>query len=367
MKLRPSILPTTVPIVVAAFAASIASFTTAATADRELHRRDGAAPLVVERVTAAGEGVRAMVVSDGLRFEQVVPWDRVASIDPDEAGRLEVGIERGIEKGTLVWRGRSRMNRGDAVLARAAFDSAFEAGIQPGSELGSIAIEGLVRAAIAAGDGSRVLGEAMLVSEFPAGVVEPSRFPRGERLVDPVTGLVISVPPVAEDGDRSRMLEWFRRVPAPDARASLRRSLFARLVDGSGPPEESGANLADGERFLLRLTELDAEDPARRERTRRALLAAAADAPVWKNAWIRFFAGRGTLARETDPELRMRGVLDLIHVIALESSAPPVLRRASLRLAVETLRDLGRSESAAVLESILIAERADDALPENLP
>jgi hypothetical protein len=34
---------------------------------------------------------------------------------------------------------------------------------------------------------------------------------------------------------------------------------------------------------------------------------------------------------------------------------------------VQTLRELGRSESAAILESILIAERADDALPENLP
>ena len=361
MTRRRSILATTVPIVLAASLASLA------TADRELHRRDGAAPLVVERVVATGAGVRATVVSEGLRFERLVPWDRVASIDPDEAGRLETGIEGGIEKGTLVWRGRSRMNRGDAVLAREAFDEAFDAGILPGSELGSIAIEGLVRAAIAAGDGSRVLGEATLVSEFPAGLVEPSRFPRGDRLVDPETGLVTSVPPVAEEGDRSRMLDWFRRVPAPDAKASLRRLLFERLVNGSGPPEESGANLAGGERFLLRLTELDAEDPVRRERTRRALLAAAVDAPVWKTAWIRFFAGRGILARETDPELRMRGVLDLIHVIALESTAPPVLRRASLRLAVQTLRELGRSESAATLESILIAERADDALPENLP
>ena len=360
MMRRRSILSTTVPIVLAASLASLA------TADRELHRRDGAAPLVVERVSASSGGVRATVVSEGLRFERLVPWDRVASIDSDESGRLEAGIARGIEKGTLVWRGRSRMNRGDAVLARAAFDSAFDAGVLPGSELGSIAIEGLVRAAIAAGDGSRVLGEATLVSEFTAGLVEPSRFPRGDRLIDPETGLVTSVPPVAEDDDRSRMLEWFRRVPAPDAKASLRRLLFERLVDGSGPPDESGVNLADGERFLLRLTELDADDAARRERARRALLAAV-DTPVWKTAWIRFFAGRGTIARETDPELRMRGVLDLIHVIALESTAPPVLRRASLRLAVQTLRELGRSESAATLESILIAERADDALPENLP
>ena len=360
MMRRRSILATTVPIVLAASLASLA------TADRQLHRRDGAAPLVVERVSASSGGVRATVVAEGLRFERLVPWDRVASIDPDEAGRLEAGIARGIEKGTLVWRGRSRMNRGDAVLARAAFDSAFDAGVLPGSELGSIAIEGLVRAAIAAGDGSRVLGEATLISELPAGLVEPSRFPRGDRLIDPETGLVTSVPPVADDDDRSRMLEWFRRVPARDANASLRRLLLERLVNGSGPPEESGANLAGGERFLLRLTELDAEDPARRERTRRTLLAAA-DAPVWKAAWIRFFAGRGTIARETDPELRMRGVLDLIHVIALESTAPPVLRRASLRLAVQTLRELGRSESAATLESILIAERADDALPENLP
>lgn len=357
---RPN-LATTVSIVVAASLAS------GATADRELHRRDGAAPLVVERVAATGAGVQATVRSEGLRFERLVPWDRVASIDLDEAGGLEAGIARGIEKGTLVWRGRTRLNRGDAVLARAAFESAFDAGVLPTSELGGIALEGVVRAAIAAGDTSPALGEAVLVSEFSPGLVEPSRFPRGAVLIDPDTGLVASVPPVGEDADRSRMLDWFRRVPAPDARAALRRTLFVRLLEGTGPPDESGQDLSDGERFLLRLTELDAEDAGRRERTRRTLLAAAADAPVWKTAWIRFFAGRGTLARETDPELRMRGVLDLVEVIALESSAPPVLRRASLRLAAAALRDLGRSESAAILESFLIAERADDALPENLP
>ena len=303
----------------------VASLARSASADRQLHRRDGATPLVVERVAATEAGVQATVVSEGLRFERLVPWDRVASIDLDDAGRLEVGIARGIEKGTLVWRGRSRLNRGDAVLARSAFESALDAGVLPASELGAIAIEGVVRAAIAAGDTSRVLGEAMLATERAAGLVEPSRFPRGGRLIDPETGLVTGVPPVADAGDRSRMLDWFRRVPAPDARASLRRSLFGRLVEAAGPPEESGADLSDGERFLLRLTELDAEDAGRRDRTRRALLAAAVDAPVWKTAWIRFFAGRGTLVRETDPELRMRGVLDLIEVIALESSAP--LRR----------------------------------------
>ena len=336
-------------------------------AERELHRRDGATPLVVERVAATGEGVRATVVSDGLRFERVVPWDRVARIDPGESGVLESGLATGIEKGTHVWRGRSRLNRGDAVLARAAFDAAFRAGVVPKSELGSITLEGTVRAAIAAGDVASVLGEAVLVSEFPSGTVEPSRFPRGERLVDPDTGLVTSVPPVAEAGDRSRMLEWFRRVAAPDARAELRRTLVVRLVDGSGPPADSGVGLSEGERFLLRLTELDAPDADRRERVRRALIASAADDPAWKTAWVRYFAGRGTLARETDPERRMRGVLDLIHVIALESSAPPVLRRESLRLAVEALGELGRSESAAILESILIAERAEETLPENLP
>lgn len=355
-------LATTVPLLLV-----VASLSRDVSADRLLHRRDGAAPLVVERVAATGAGVQATVVSEGLRFERLVPWDRIASIDPDGAGGLEVGIARGIEKGTLVWRGRTRLNRGDAMLARSAFESVFDAGVLPTSELGAITLEGLVRAAIATGDTSRVLGEAVLTSELPAGLVEPSRFPRDGRLIDPDTGLVTAVPPVAEEGDRSRMLDWFRRLPASDARSSLRRNLLVRLVDGSGPPDESGADLSNGERYLLRLTELDADDAGRRERARRALLADAADAPVWRTAWARFFAGRGTLARETDPDLRMRGVLDLVEVIALESSAPPVLRRASLRLAVETLRDLGRSESADLLESILIAERADDALPENLP
>ena len=59
MTLHRTILATAVPLLL------VASLARSASADRQLHRRDGATPLVVERVAATEAGVQATVVSEG--------------------------------------------------------------------------------------------------------------------------------------------------------------------------------------------------------------------------------------------------------------------------------------------------------------
>ena len=73
------------------------AFELRATEERMLHRRDGGAPLVIERVAATADGVQATVISSGLEREQLVEWDRIADIDPKSRGSLEAGVESGIE------------------------------------------------------------------------------------------------------------------------------------------------------------------------------------------------------------------------------------------------------------------------------
>jgi hypothetical protein len=336
-------------------------------AERLLHRRDGAAPLVVERVAATADGVQATVISSGLPREQLVEWERIAEIDPGPRGILEPGVEKGIANGTLLWRGRTRLERGDARLARAAFEAAIEAQASFRTRAASMALEGLVRSSIALGKSDEVLGEAALLAEFGAVDDAPFRFEQFGALVDPETGLLTAVPPIGGAEDLSRMLEWFRRVPTTDASQASRRNLLSRLMARSGPPEERPETLGAGDRLLFHLTELDADDSAIRERARRHLLEGIRDFPRWKASWVRFFIGRAALAHDADPDRRMRGVLDLVHVLAFETAAPPVLRRESLRLAVTALRELGREESAATLESIMFAEHPDGLLPETTP
>jgi hypothetical protein len=336
-------------------------------AERLLHRRDGASPLVVERIAATADGVQATVIASGLAVEQLVEWDRISDIDPGPRGILEPGIESGIANGTLLWRGRTRLERGDAKLARAAFEAALEAQTSFRSRTASIAMEGLVRASIALGESDGVLGEATLFAEFDAIDGSTSRFEQFGALVDPQTGLLTTVPPIGGAEDGSRMRDWFRRVPTADAAQASRRNLLSRLMARTGPPEERVETLDAGDQLLFRLTELDADDAAIRERARRQLLDGIREFPRWKASWVRFFVGRAALEHDTDPDRRMRGVLDLVHVLALESAAPPVLRRESLRLAVTALRELGREESAATLESILFAEHPDGLLPETTP
>ena len=339
--------------------------------ERLLHRRDGAAPLVIDRVAATADGVQATVISSSLAREQLVEWDRIADIDPNSRGNLEAGVESGIAKGTLLWRGRTRLARGDATLAFAAFEAAIDEMIKRRASfegrMASIAMEGLVRSSIAIGASSEVLGEATLLAELVAVDGASSRFKQFPALIDSETGLLTEVPPIGGAESQSQMLEWFRRVPTADPVMASRRNLLSRLMMRSGPPEEQASTLNAGDLLLFRLTELDATDPAIRERARRKLLEGIRDFPRWKASWIRFFVGRATLEHDPDPDRQMRGVLDLVHVLAFESEAPPVLRRESLRLAIEALRQLGREESAATLESILFAEHPDGLLPENTP
>ncbi|MDC0429113.1 hypothetical protein OAL71_00900, partial [Phycisphaerales bacterium] len=244
--------------------------------ERLLHRRDGAPPLVVERVAATADGVQATVVSSGLAREQLVEWDRIAGIDPGPRGVLEAGVETGIENGTMLWRGRTRLERGDARLARAAFEAALEASFDSPASFRSgtarIALEGMTRSSIAMGESSRVLGEATLFAELEASGESPSRFGQFGGLIDAETGLLTAVPPVGGSEDRSRMLEWFRRVPTADSAQASRRDLLSRLMARRGPPEERPATLGAGDRLLYRLTELDGDDSGTRERARRQLL-----------------------------------------------------------------------------------------------
>ena len=104
--------------------------------------------------------------------------------------------------------------------------------------------------------------------------------------------------------------------------------------------------------FLWHLLRLDDPDATARETARKVLLRPDGDRPDWIRIWSRFFAGRSALAHAAGDEDLLRGVLDLLHVIADEGPVPPVLRREATDLVVETLELLDRDAEAAVFESL---------------
>lgn len=105
--------------------------------------------------------------------------------------------------------------------------------------------------------------------------------------------------------------------------------------------------------FLWHLSRLDDPDPKTREAARTLLLRGDGDRAEWTRLWSRFFAGRSSISHAASDEDLLRGVLDLLYVIAEEGSVPPTLRREATGLVVETLERLDRDAEAAVFESLL--------------
>lgn len=338
--------------------------------DRFVHRRDGLEPVAIERASASEDGLRVVRIDRGLDREEIIPWDQVAAIDPRPDGLgLEVGLERWLEIGDRLWRGRIRLRRGDARLAGEAFQEAMDAKPSMSGGTAPVVIEGLVAAAIASGRSADVLAEAAFLGELALAGRRSDRFlgaAYGGGVVDAAWALVPSVPPIEGGSASVDVRRRLRDFPEADPAAALRRDLWLRLLDGKGAPADvPDRGLDPGTRFLVDLANLDAADASTRERVRRRLLEDLDEAPAWRIAWIRHRIGRSSIVHAEDEAARIRGVLDLVHVLALEDAAPASLRLDAARMAAATLRTLNRVEEAELIDSMLLIEFPDQKPTEN--
>jgi hypothetical protein len=339
--------------------------------DRLVYRRSGLDPWRIERAAATPDELVVGIIDRGIPRDERIAWDRVAGVDADAEGRLEVGVEAGLRLGDRIWRGVRRLQRGDARLAARAFSEALAMGPRMPGPLAAAALEGAVRSGIATGDVTSVLVEAEVLGELSLAGLVSDRFAGptfDHATIDETTGLVPEVPPVAAVIDSLELRRRMREMPILHDSSELRRDLWVRLLERSGPPEVSVADLDRGTRLLLELSRLDAEDPKTRENARRTLMRDLDRMPAWRVAWVCWFAGSAAITRAgDDSDATLLGVLDLMHVLALEDAAPPLLRIAALRLAAQTLAKVGRADEAAVLDSILALEGPDTFATESTP
>lgn len=320
--------------------------------ERLLHRRSGADPLPIMRVEVATEGLR---VTTPTGAEQVVPWDRIARLEPTDQGRLETGVADRIQLGTSLWRGYRRLLRGDARMARPEFIKAWSTLQGTDANIAALAAEGVLRSAIARSRPVEGMVPAVALSGLRSRGFVSDRFTGLEPVLDLETGLVPFLPPVVEQADAvlaaETLADWaVNAEPADRVRAELMRRLLLRIPPEENPPS---SDEDEGVRFLRQLLELESEDSNRRARARERLARGIDKAPGWKEAWIRFFIGRSLVDHEDDPVLRRVGVLELLHVPPLGNAAPATLADRSLVLAANTLREVGDVEEAELLDALV--------------
>jgi len=344
-------------------AATVALALAAPLCGETVRLRGGEPPRTAPTVEFRPEGLRLL----GGPVAETLAWDRVAAVEgrplrPEETEWLAVA-ER-------LWRGRTRLARGDAALARVAFESVAPAFAGTDSESALIAAEGLLRCRLAAGDGAVALPAALETARLRAAGVRTDRFDALPPAIDAETWLVPTLVPAfpvdAAGGLVADELEaWTaaRRGLDPTLAAIARG--YAAILRGEVPSGPRPA--APAARLVHAAARLAAADRGDREGERAAardeLDAAVAAMPDpardWASAWRAFLLGR-SLAFGAEPARKREGVLLLLSIPARRTDP---LARLALAEAARALRALGDAAGAARLERELLAGLPNGPLP----
>src|SRR5690349_2223695 len=100
-----------------AIATSVATIALSAHGSTTVHLRGRAETIVAERVTFESDKVR-LAVAGGK--EIVKAWDEVGDLEP-----LDPTLAKHAKTAEDLWRARSRVQRGDATMARPLFEEHF--------------------------------------------------------------------------------------------------------------------------------------------------------------------------------------------------------------------------------------------------
>lgn len=343
-----------------AVAAGVAVASGSAVADTVV-LRGGEAPFEASRIECRPEALVAEV--GGIR--RTIAWDLVRDVQGRELSPVE---RRRLELAERLWRGRSRLVRGDAELARPAFEAVapeFLGGTAPPpSETVLIAAEGLLRVRLAAGEAKSAIVPALEIARQRQAGIRTDRFASLPPAIDEATGLApalapaFAIVPAAPGEDLAAadaIAGWVAARPdlGADLRdiargweAALRRELPATAVSEAAPVRlvRAAARLASAD-----AGESDAELAAARAELDDAVAAMPGGSAGWVDAWRSFLLGR-SLATGRDAARRREGVVLLLSIPARRTRATDQLSRVALAESVRALRGLGDDESADRLE-----------------
>ncbi len=338
--------------------------------------RDGGARIVGFLAGEGPDGVSVRAQDDPTTPALSFRWDQVERLETtapsnERATRIELGRS--------LWRGRSRLSRGDLDGARAEFALALAAVSVDAQLLRALAMEGLARTSAAAADDlPRSLVAALVTAGSRATQPLPREWIGGGDPVEAQTGLVLTVLPAFLDGSRAaqaqgvlvraaaeavargdrveaRLLEAAARIASADSGVGV----SSGAAKGAESPEEGTPSTtvdarAQGRR-ALRILEAWADavstEPSARKRGRSVLQSVLRSLEGAPRAVAIYAIGRSQCV-ETDPDVVRIGVARMLTVAAAYDAEWPQLAAAARAQAAVALSRIGDDESAAVLRAI---------------
>lgn len=283
---------------------------------------------------------------------RVIAWDNVRSVDGEWAARAAPYAE----VSDLAWRARTRLARGDTLLAAPLFEQLFPRYRDEDGSLALMIAEGLYRCRCGEGDTAGAFEAWLVAAELRQRGVEIAGDPPMAPLLDPETVLPPKVPPIFIPGPQAervaRAAERALQQADTGMPASLRRIIesyhaaaVAELNHSTSPTLPGALPEAPGPRLVALIAMSRSEDQAIRTQAREQLSAyrTGEHQDTWREAWARAAIGR-SLLMELDADRRISGVIELLHLPARFADSQPHL--AAIALA-EASKELARTGDAA--------------------
>ena len=334
------------------------------------------APVTVTLRHQGGDRVGRVVAedADGITIElagtpavrQFIRWDLVRSVAGPAAA--PPSRESRMALGESIWRGRVRIDRGDAAAAEPLLQAAASTLAREDGALALAAWEELLRARIALGG---ELADAAIRAPSLRAVVRPKGDPAAALPVrpDPLdagTWLAPAAPPAwATRAEATRAREGFQSIASSSRDVALVAGLYAQIAGADAgdpqPPPPRGARpvgspppprgpLAQGVELLEAWAAAVSNDVEARRRGRETLRRMARELSPAMRAWA-IYAGGRSLAMESDAKQRRLGATEMLKAAAAHGALAPILERAAYARSAEALDAAGDSASAALLRT----------------
>ncbi len=322
--------------------------------------RDRTADPIANVVAVDAAGVK---VSDG-GSERVIPWQRVMSVEGPLSGAAGSYLPQGEE----LWRAFARLGRGDLPAAEAMLERIKgELAQAPGPTSEAIWL-GLMRCRLERGAQTAAVAAWLSWTQVRvAGSSEASTFALPPAMTPDAVGLIPALPPIWINTPSVAVVgsagvdPWRIDTQSADSPGKILKAWYIRAARGacemSGGPWP--AQIDDRRvQFVAAVVTAQYGDDSERLAARELLKAMMTQrSEPWVEAWVRVAMGR-SLLKETDPELKRLGVVELLHVPARLETVVPYLTGVALAESAAALRGMGDLESATRLREELVRKFA---------
>jgi hypothetical protein len=302
---------------------------------------------------------------DGLEVRRGAPnapvafvrWDEVRTVDGMPAESLEAQ-----RLGERLWRARTRIERGDFALAAPLLEELAAIFQGEGSRRERIAIEGVLRTRVRAGDPAAAILAALRAMELDRAnvLLPPGALAPAERIASldwPEGAAILPLEGLLEKDEADALLASLGEFAAEDRAVAIEAAAIAEAALGQRLAASLPANRSSLASLLRRLAEVRAASPATLLADRERLLEEASPAAIER--WWQAHLGERLLA-DSAPSVQRRGLLEWLAVAAGEPDSPEA--RIALRRAVRAADRLGEDDLADRL-AVLASETATSAAP----